>query len=218
MKRNICVEHFSSTSYLGKVLKSQMVRLVPPSDLILVLGIVGIAGQKYNLNNEQPQTPNQSQHAPSQGNVCEMRIIVDRFLLETFDNNKERLVEVVNSQEKALNELYENNSVKVQVGEEKLPIKFKVVDLVFQDEDFCRQDNMKSVGCIEWKAGEELLMLAHHARSNHSDVCLAYLFTSHNFTAAHGSIQGGIETSSGDISIDSLIFDGRLCLHWYSLL
>ena len=66
-----------------------------------------------------------------------MRITVDRFLLETYDNNKERLEQEIKTHEETLNEVYKNNLVKVTVGEEKMNLKFKVVEIIFHDKEYC---------------------------------------------------------------------------------
>ena len=91
--------------------------------------------QKNSFNDQQ--TENQSSEAPSHGNVCKMRITVDRFLLETYDNNKERLEQEIKTHEETLNEIYKNNSVKVTVGKEKMQLKFKVVEIIFHDKEYC---------------------------------------------------------------------------------
>ena len=90
---------------------------------------------KNSFNHQQAES--QSREAPSHGNVCKMRITVDKFLLETYDKNKERLEQDIKTHEETLNEMYKNNSVKVTVGEKKMQLKFKVVEIIFLDREYC---------------------------------------------------------------------------------
>ncbi len=36
------------------------------------------------------------------------------------------------------------------------------------------------VGCKQWRPEQDAKMLDYHALSNHEDVCLSFLFTSHS--------------------------------------
>ena len=133
----------------------------------------------------------------TQGNICRMRIIIDKFLLKLFDNNKSKMRTVVKLYEETLNDIYEKAGVKVKVNNKELLLKFKVVDLLFHDEDYCHGkdsagssqhcdfhrkvliDHSVVVSCKEWQKDEA--MLEAHASADHSDVCLSYHFTSHIF-------------------------------------
>ena len=44
------------------------------------------------------------------------------------------------------------------------------------------------VSCKRWDKGDDLAMLEAHATTDHSDVCLSYLFTSHDFGGVLGNI------------------------------
>ena len=165
----------------------------------------------------------QTGRTQTQGNVCRMRIIVDKFLLDTFDNNKQRLMYAVKIHEETLNDLYKANSVTIKVNRRSMPIQFKVVELLFHDEEYCRNNGM-SVGCVVWGPDQDAHMLEQHARSDHSDVCLAFIFTSHNFAATLGTSQSFLSPhvtlshciSITNKSIDCFIYpmcDGRDGLH-----
>ena len=80
------------------------------------------------------------------GNICRMRIIIDKFLLKLFNNDKEQMRNNVKYFERYLNEIYNEANVSVKVHDKQLPLKFKVVDLQFHDEDFCRITNSSSSG------------------------------------------------------------------------
>ena len=74
----------------------------------------------------------------TQGNVCRMRIIIDKFLLKLFDNNKSKMRTVVKLYEETLNDIYKNAGVSVKVNNlPPYPLKFIVVDLLFHDEYYC---------------------------------------------------------------------------------
>ena len=73
------------------------------------------------------------------GNICRMRIIVDKFLLKLFNNNKETLKSLIKTYEVSLNDIYREGGVSVKVNNKQLQLKFKVVDLQFHDEDYCRR-------------------------------------------------------------------------------
>ena len=73
----------------------------------------------------------------TQGNVCRMRIIIDKFLLKLFNNNKVLLMNEVRLYESTLNDIYSKAGVYVTVNNKQLPLQFKVVDLQFHDEDYC---------------------------------------------------------------------------------
>ena len=45
-----------------------------------------------------------------------------------------------------------------------------------------------AVSCKSWTRGEDEAMLEAHATTDHSDVCLSYLFTSHDFDDVLGNI------------------------------
>ena len=141
------------------------------------------------------------------GNVCRMRIIIDKFLLILFINNKEQMKSYVKYFEVSLNDIYEEAGVSVRVNRKQVPLKFKVVDLQFHDEDYCRRkrnsqgssqhydirsqlltDLFVAVSCKSWTRGEDEAMLEAHATTDHSDVCLSYLFTSHDFDDVLGNI------------------------------
>ena len=129
------------------------------------------------FNNRVPQ-PLISRRKTS-GNVCRMRIIVDKFLLETFGNDRGRVKAMVKDHEMSLNEIYEQIEIRGK------PFQFKVVDIEFHDEAYCRR-NRDSVGCRRWSLGEDDQFLEEHARRDHSDVCLTFLFTSHDFGSTLG--------------------------------
>ena len=44
------------------------------------------------------------------------------------------------------------------------------------------------VSCKSWNTGEDEAMLEAHATTDHSDVCLSYLFTAHDFNGVLGNI------------------------------
>ena len=90
-----------------------------------------------------------------------------------------------------LNSIYSLNRIKIKNRQ----LSFKVVDIQFQDEQFCRTNinhgktksskcvchlMLISVGCKQWRPEQDAKMLDYHARSNHEDVCLSFLFTSHS--------------------------------------
>ena len=83
----------------------------------------------------------QSGRPSTSGNVCRMRIIIDKFLLKLFDNNKDKLKTLVKYFELSLNDIYEEGGVSVTVHNRKLTLKFKVEDLQFHDEAYCRSKN-----------------------------------------------------------------------------
>ena len=83
----------------------------------------------------------QSGRPSTVGNICKMRIIIDKFLLKLFDNNKEKLKSLVKFYEVSLNDIYKEGGVSVTVNNRQLPFKFKVVDLLFHDEAYCRSKN-----------------------------------------------------------------------------
>ena len=83
----------------------------------------------------------QSGRPSTDGNVCRMRIIIDRFLLKLFNNNKEKLKSFVKLYELSLNDIYKEGDVSVRVNNRRLPLKFKVVDLQFHDAAYCRRHN-----------------------------------------------------------------------------
>lgn len=118
---------------LGKELNPENYQRV--DDTINSSGEMLALRQKHSFNHQQAES--QSSEAPSHGNVCKMRITVDKFLLATYDNNKERLEQEIKTHEETLNEVYRNNSVKVTVGEEKMQLKFKIVEIFFHDKEYC---------------------------------------------------------------------------------
>ena len=65
-----------------------------------------------------------------------MRIIIDKFLLKLFNNNKNLLMSKVKYFESQLNDIYKEADVYVN----SLPLKFKVVDLQFHDEEYCERE------------------------------------------------------------------------------
>ena len=108
-----------------------------------------------------------------------MRIIVDKFLLETFGNDRNRVKAMVKEHEMSLNEIYQVIEIRGK------PFQFKVVDIEFHDEAYCSR-NRNSVGCKKWYNGQDDKFLEEHARRDHSDVCLTFLFTSHDFGSTLG--------------------------------
>ena len=70
------------------------------------------------------------------GNYCTMRIIVDKFALKLFGNDKERMKSVIKMHEFTLNDVYKLNNVRVRYEQ----LKFSIVDIVFQDEYYCRRN------------------------------------------------------------------------------
>ena len=159
----------------------------------------------------------QSGRPSTVGNICRMRIIIDKFLLKLFDNNKEKLKSLVKFYEVSLNDIYKEGGVSVEVNNKNLQLKFKVVDLLFHDEAFCRRHNDSPgepfnkagilfllfvvVSCQTWRKSPALpkqdeAMLEAHATTDHSDVCLSYLFTAHDFNGVLGNIsQSGHQTN-----------------------
>ena len=87
----------------------------------------------------------QSSRNKTIGNVCQMRIIVDKFLIKLFGNNKDLLEDKLGVFEGRLNSIYNPEGsggiVKVRVNNTFLPLKFKVVDIKFHDEAFCQRNN-----------------------------------------------------------------------------
>jgi len=79
----------------------------------------------------------------------------------------------------SLNEIYQVIEIRGK------PFQFKVVDIEFHDEAYCSR-NRNSVGCKKWYNGEDDKFLEEHARRDHSDVCLTFLFTSHDFGSTLG--------------------------------
>ena len=49
-------------------------------------------------------------------------------------------------------------------------------------------DVFVAVGCKKWRPSQDEAMLEAHASTDHSDVCLSYLFTSHVFKGVLGNI------------------------------
>ena len=74
------------------------------------------------------------------GNICTMRIFIDRFLMKLF-NSKKHARDYVKYFERKLNNIYNEAGVSVKVNNAWLPLKFKVVDLQFHDDDFCRRND-----------------------------------------------------------------------------
>ena len=72
----------------------------------------------------------------TEGNFCTIRIIIDKFLLKLFNNNKNLLKNYVKYLEVQLNDIYKEADVFVN----SLPLQFKVVDLQFHDEDYCERE------------------------------------------------------------------------------
>ena len=75
----------------------------------------------------------------TQGNIFRMRIIVDKFLLKTFGNDRSRVKAMVKEHEMSLNEIYQVIEIRGR------PFQFKVVDIEFHDEAYCPR-NRNSVG------------------------------------------------------------------------
>ena len=69
-----------------------------------------------------------------------MRIFIDRFLMKLF-NSKKLARDYVKYFERKLNNIYNEAGVSVKVNNAWLPLKFKVVDLQFHDDDFCRRND-----------------------------------------------------------------------------
>ena len=51
--------------------------------------------------------------------------------------------------------------------------------------------SLTSVGCRQWRPEQDGKMLDYHALTNHEDVCLSFLFTSHHLGDTLG---GSVET------------------------
>ena len=75
------------------------------------------------------------------GNICRMRIIIDKSLIELFGNKKETLKSLVKYLEMALNDIYKEGGVHVKVEGKKEQLQFKVMELLFHDEAYCRREN-----------------------------------------------------------------------------
>jgi len=86
-----------------------------------------------------------------------MRIIVDKFLLETFGNNRSWVKAMVKEQEMSLNEIYQVIEIRGK------PFEFKVVDIEFHDSAYCSR-NRNSVGCKKWYNGEDDKFLEEHTQ------------------------------------------------------
>ena len=94
------------------------------------------------LEESQGGAQAQSGRTPTEGNFCTMRIIIDKFLLKLFDNNKSKMRTVVKLYEETLNDIYKNAGVSVKVNNlPPYPLRFKVVSLLFHDEDYCDGEN-----------------------------------------------------------------------------
>ena len=86
----------------------------------------------------------------TEGDICTMRIIVDKFLLGLYKNDRQtnclnimviinnidrsELKNVIKLHEYMLNSIYRLNGIKIKNRQ----LSFKVVDIQFQDEQFCR--------------------------------------------------------------------------------
>ena len=88
-----------------------------------------------------PGLPAPSGRPATIGNICRMRIVIDKSLIELFDKNKEKLKSLVKYLEMALNDIYKAGGVKVKVEGRKEQLQFKVVELLFHDEAYCRREN-----------------------------------------------------------------------------
>ena len=104
---------------------------------------MGSAGKvlKAPVSNRSSGARVQRDRPATVGNFCRMRIIIDQFLLRLFDNNKEKVKNVVKYLEMSLNDIYSEAGVSVKVNDTELSLKFKVMDLQFHDEDYCRRNN-----------------------------------------------------------------------------
>ena len=93
------------------------------------------------LEESQGGAQAQSGRTPTEGNFCTMRIIIDKFLLKLFNNNKNLLMSKVKYFETQLNDIYKEADVYVNMFSNAwLPLKFKVVDLQFHDEEYCERE------------------------------------------------------------------------------
>ena len=70
------------------------------------------------------------------GNICRMRIVVDKFLLQLFDNDKDFMKSAIKMHEHHLNDIYRLNKVKVRSQQ----LEFKITDIIFNDEEFCSKN------------------------------------------------------------------------------
>ena len=106
---------------------------------------------------------------------------------------------MIKMHEHTLNDVYKLNQIKVRNEQ----IRFKVVNVVFQDDVYCstnsREGRYKSwvciitlsmhvstVGCQHWSPSQDEAILDYHAQTEHSDVCLAFLLTTHPFGTTLG--------------------------------
>ena len=134
------------------------------------------------------------------GNYCTVRIIVDKFVLKLFGNDKQRMKSVIKMHEFTLNDVYKLNNVRVRNEQ----LKFAVVDIVFQDESYCRRHSnagllpfyfyfvhslnfLTTVGCKSWRSDQDQELLDTIGKTDYSDVCLTFLFTSHKFGGTLGN-------------------------------
>jgi len=135
---------------------------------------------KWLEANEDPAAPQAISLRPkSRGNVCTMRIIVDKHLMKVFNNDKNRLRVTIKQHEEELNEIYQ--SIKIR-GK---PFRFKVTDVIFKDDTYCGSHS-DNVACTNWGKTDDDEFLEEHARTNHSDTCLTFIWTSHDFGATLG--------------------------------
>ena len=161
---------------------------------------VGFVGKDVEAEEIPDGALAQSGREPTEGNFCSMRIIVDKFLIKLFNNDKQLVRTKVKYYETQLNDIYKEADVSVNMFNNVwLPLKFKVVKLQFHDEEHCEREKNSpgrsqhchflihlwliemfvAVGCKSWS--DARAMLEAIATEDHSDVCLSYLFTSHAF-------------------------------------
>ena len=123
---------------------------------------------------------------------------------------------MIKMHEHTLNDVYKLNQIKVRmmmmmmmmvmmmiIKVRNEQIRFKVVNVVFQDDVYCSTNSreggynswvciitfsshVSTVGCQHWSPSQDEAILDYHAQTEHSDVCLAFLFTSHPFGTTLG--------------------------------
>ena len=81
---------------------------------------------------------------PGPGNICTLRIFVDKYLLALFNNDKNHLKTNIKNHEFQLNNIYKFNKIKVN-GQQ---LEFRITDVIFHDEEYCSKN--KSSGKLQY--------------------------------------------------------------------
>ena len=135
---------------------------------------------------------------PGPGNICTIRIFVDKYLLALFNNDKNHLKTNIKNHEFQLNNIYKFNKIKVN-GQQ---LEFRITDVIFHDQEYCSKNKnsgkscynktymnfMMIVSCKKWKSNEDELLIETFGLTDYSDRCLNFLFTNHNFGSTLGTL------------------------------